>query len=267
MNLASQTARTWQVFGKSVRGASHVRSGAPNQDSIGWLPDPDRETTLLLAVADGHGSPRCPRSDQGARLAVDAAQSLIGELRRGRDPKWLAQELVHRWREHVERHLAETPFDGDRTDPFLAYGTTILAASVSPQSAVFLQLGDGDILTVSANGSVSRLWKPRFLGNETPSLASPDAASEIRIQEISDPEELPELILLSTDGYANSFREDNGFLAVGADILGMLRAEGMAPIQENLETWLREASEFGSGDDVTVGILWRETPPARSYGE
>ena len=27
----------WVVFGKSVRGASHRKSGLPNQDAIGWF--------------------------------------------------------------------------------------------------------------------------------------------------------------------------------------------------------------------------------------
>jgi hypothetical protein len=71
------------------------------------------------------------------------------------------------------------------------------------------------------------------------------------------------LILLSTDGYANSFREDRGFLAVGPDLLQMIRAEGIGPITGKLESWLREASEQGSGEDITLGILWRGGPAPR----
>ena len=78
----------------------------------------------------------------------------------------------------------------------------------------------------------------------------------------SDPDSLPALILVSTDGYANSFREEHGFLAVGVDLMKMIRSEGLGPIRKNLESWLREASELGSGDDVTVGILWREDLPS-----
>src|SRR5690242_8472149 len=68
---------SWQVIGCSVRGPSHERSGLPNQDAIGWSED---STTTVLAVADGHGSAKCFRSDVGSRLAVDAALTVIPEL-------------------------------------------------------------------------------------------------------------------------------------------------------------------------------------------
>ena len=68
---------------------------------------------------------------------------------------------------------------------------------------------------------------------------------------------MPELILLATDGYANSFREDAGFLKVGSDLLGIIRTDGLDKVNENLETWLTETSKAGSGDDITLGILCR----------
>jgi hypothetical protein len=34
----------------------------------------------------------------------------------------------------------------------------------------------------------------------------------------------PALILLATDGYANSFPDEAGFLKVGSDLLGMIRS-------------------------------------------
>ena len=68
-------------------------------------------------------------------------------------------------------------------------------------------------------------------------------------------EEVPALVLLSTDGYANSFEDDGGFLSVGSDLLMMLREHDTAAVQRDLETWLEEASREGSGDDITLGVL------------
>lgn len=262
-----------------------MRSGLPNQDSIGWL-EPRPQGALLAAVADGHGSPRCWRSHYGSRFAVEAAKEVVGSFldqasrdQASLDRRWLdalPQQLVQQWRGRVEEHLREDPlpesFLGDfekrlgraarmtlAATPWVAYGTTLLVAAVTGDSVLYLQLGDGDILTVSSDAQVSRPWDrdERLLGNETTSLATPNAADEMRVRIASGADCLPELILLSTDGYANSFREDDGFLAVGADLVRMIRAEGIGPIDENLEGWLQEASELGSGDDVTVGILWR----------
>jgi len=43
----------WQVVGCSVKGASHVRSGLPNQDAMRWLPEGGVDATVIIAVADG----------------------------------------------------------------------------------------------------------------------------------------------------------------------------------------------------------------------
>ncbi|HLI85481.1 MAG TPA: PP2C family serine/threonine-protein phosphatase [Bryobacteraceae bacterium] len=265
----------WQVLGRSVRGASHLRSGLPNQDAIGWRRNADCAGGVLLAVADGHGSAKCFRSDHGSRFAIDTAMELMAAPG-GLDPEGLPQELVRRWRRSVAKHLAEKPIaastlkqlerklgkDARRAvenDPALAYGSTLVAAMVSDRAVWYLQLGDGDILTVSEDGKVGRPWErgEARIGDETASLATRDAAREVRMRVTSAWEALPALVLLATDGYANSFREDGGFLAVGADLLRMIHTQGIAPVDENLEGWLREASELGSGDDITVGLLWR----------
>ena len=91
----------------------------------------------------------------------------------------------------------------------------------------------------------------------------PAAEREVRVglQKVS--KNFPEMLLLSTDGYSNSFREDAGFLNVGRDILEAIRAEGIERVSEQLEGWLTEATDCGSGDDISVGILCRkhESPP------
>jgi hypothetical protein len=246
----------------------------PNQDAIGWVENADCAGSVLLAVADGHGSAKCFRSHYGSRFAIDAARSLLGAGERP-DPERLPADLVLRWRQSVGRHLDEDPIsarsllqlerklgkDARRSvesDPVLAYGSTLVAALVSESSLFYTQLGDGDILTVSTEGDVSRpLPREDRIGDETASLATLDAAREVQIQISRTPEPMPALILLATDGYAKSFREDDGFLAVGPDLLRIIHTEGIAPITENLELWLKEASELGSGDDITVGVLWR----------
>jgi serine/threonine protein phosphatase PrpC len=265
----------WQVGGRSVRGASHIRSGAPNQDAIAWAKRSNGSEGVLLAVADGHGSAKCFRSDCGSRMAVEAALAVLDPT----EPIAVENtpaELVRRWRNMVRNHLCENPIGTNElqelerklgkaarraveSDPVLAYGSTVLAAAVSETTGLYIQLGDGDILTVSSEGEVARLW-PRdetLLGDETTSLATRNAANAVRVYTTNTTELLPELVLLSTDGYANSFRKDEGFLAVGPDLLEMIRSEGIDAISGQLEPWLREASEQGSGDDVTLGILWR----------
>jgi hypothetical protein len=100
----------------------------------------------------------------------------------------------------------------------------------------------------------------RLFANHTTSLCSPRAADEFRVgfQLLDTHSPQPALILVSTDGYANSFKDERGFLRVGPDLLQMLRTEGVEPVRDCLPVWLEEASRLGSGDDVTVGLLYRE---------
>lgn len=279
----------WRVIGQSVRGASHVRMELPNQDAIYWQPESETGPPLILAVSDGHGSAKCFRSDAGSRLAVNTAievlQEFLASLSELTGPsavkRWtkdnLPREIVHRWRDAVADDLSDDPFTSAEMDqleaqksvgrrreavlnPIIAYGATLLTVLVTETFILYLQLGDGDILTVSKTGEVSRPPLPadeRLFANETTSLCSRDSWRDFRsyFQVITGPP--PALILASTDGYANSFSDEAGFLQVGADILKMLRSDGLDTVNEEMKTWLTEVSQKGSGDDITLGILCR----------
>lgn len=234
-----------------------------------------------MAVADGHGNAGSFRSGAGAEMAVQTATGLLRELP-GRGPEgglaalasdWLPRQLVARWREAVIGHLASNPFSTADLEIVEArsmaaqnlealwqvYGSTVLGVLATATYVVYVQLGDGDILIVSAAGKVTRPWPrdPRLLGVETTSLCGQEACPDTRVMVQAITGDAPALVLLATDGYANSFREDEGFLRIGADILDIIRQEGMERVGHSLEGWLSEASECGSGDDITMGILCR----------
>jgi hypothetical protein len=279
----------WRALGHSVRGRTHERSGTPNQDAIHWLPYASDRLPLILTLADGHGSRRSFRSETGARLAVETAAQVIGDFLQGQSQtgslsatkraaeEWLPRALVRGWSTAVESHLASHPLSAQEfsllradltsatrrantTNMQLAYGTTLLAVAVTETFILYLQLGDGEILKVSEAGEVSRpLPKDeRLFANETTSLCSEDAWRDFRVsfQVVSNTP--PALILLSTDGYPNSFRDESGFLRVGSDILELIRAGGLETVNNQIESWLKEATYAGSGDDVTLGLICSE---------
>jgi serine/threonine protein phosphatase PrpC len=263
----------WRVLGRSVRGTSHRRRDLPNQDAIGWATTSAGD--LTLAVADGHGSSACFRSGTGSQLAVRVALELLAELAGRLDFKQeflddieddVKDQLVTRWRDAVADHLSRNPFDAHdisllgRRSSFTAYGSTLLAAMADDSQLFLLQIGDGDILLVSGVGRVTRPWPrdERLLGVETTSLCTEDAARNIRLRVEPLSSASPRLVLLCTDGYANSFRSDSGFLKVGTDLLEMIGEDGLEAVERDLEGWLEEASKLGSGDDVTVGLLFRD---------
>ena len=264
------------MIGKSVRGASHCRSGMTNQDNIYWYPEQRASDTVMIAVSDGHGSPRCFRSDRGAWFAVKAAigslkkfncdqntcQSLTDITQTAKDK--LPREIITRWRHSVESHYKIYPFSECESQilknlsQFYAYGATVISVCVTPSFILYIQLGDGDILTVSAKGEVERPLPvdTRLFANETTSLCATQAWADFRFWVHTDLDNLPDMILLSTDGYANSFKDDSGFLKAARDIWEILRSDGKDYVQKHLEEWLNETSEGGSGDDITVGLVF-----------
>jgi serine/threonine protein phosphatase PrpC len=282
----------WQVFGKSVRGAAHVRSGQPGQDDISWIEPSDSFAFPILTVADGHGSSKAFRSDKGAKFAVELAANEVKDFLLAQvdlsnlsaikriAAEGLPQELVKHWTSAVHKNLAMEPLtpaelsalevkDGKAAreavekNPLLAYGSTVLVVAVTELFVLYLQLGDGDIVCVSEEGEPTRPMPKdeRLFGNETTSLCAPGAWKDFRVnfQVISGRH--PELIMLSTDGYANSYKNDAGFLKVGPDILQTIRSEGVEKVKQNLNDWLTETSEKGSGDDITIGLIVRTDPP------
>lgn len=281
----------WQAIGRTVCGATHQRVGQTNQDSITWYPIFEPGPPLVMAVSDGHGSAKSFRSHWGSAFAVEIAREVIREvLKPPPTPiseaelshvkrlleERLPGELVRNWEARVRAHFELDPFSdaelekvssGDTTvslknldeNPLLAYGATLITVLVTQDFIAYAQLGDGDILTVSYDGEVSRPLPDdeRLFANETTSLCTKNAWSDFRtgFQVITNSP--PALILVSTDGYSNSFLDDTSFLKVGSDLLKLLRAESLSKISDSLEGWLVQASQEGSGDDITLGIICR----------
>jgi serine/threonine protein phosphatase PrpC len=278
----------WHGTGKTVQGASHIRVGLPNQDAIEQWPESNEGPPFILAVSDGHGSAKSFRSHEGARFAVKTAIEVmqaflegehdfsnVAALKRTVD-EHLPKRLVHEWRTAVETHLAENPFEADEkwaqlvetegataqkaveANPLLAYGATLLTVLVTESFILYLQLGDGDILCVDANGETTRPLPTdeKLIANETTSLCSPNAWEEVRVRLVTS-ENPPALILATTDGYANSFTSEREFLRLGSDYLQMIRYDGISQVEQELGAILKEASEIGSGDDITLGIIKR----------
>ena len=188
----------------------------------------------------------------------------------------MPRELVKRWMDAVADAISDAPIRKDElkrlgmiksnearrkvaTNPIIAYGATILSVIITECYMVFLQLGDGDILVVSEDGEVMRpLPKDeRLFANETTSLCSPYAWRDFRVRFQTIINSLPALILVSTNGYSNSFEKDEEFLKVGPDILDRLRLDGLDVVNASLESWLLDVSRQGSGDDITLGIICR----------
>ena len=270
--MVGQGERMWAVGGRSVMGASHVDFRIPNQDAIAWGPREGRGPAVVLAAADGHGASVHFRSGVGAHIAVDVATKVLAE--EITDPAWMAatdasrllaikRRIVAGWREQVLADVATRPLErsaGRASDPFLPYGTTLVAAAVAGQAIVLLQIGDGDLLLGMADGTMVRPLPSDegLVGEQTYSLCQPDAEARMRARIFAASDGDCDFIMLSTDGLSKSLRDESAFRELASFWRKTVAAEGLIPVTDRLDQWLSDASRKGSGDDITLGFIARQ---------
>ena len=261
--------RLWTAVGGCVRGANHIRNNMPCQDA---LRIEKTEHFYIVNVSDGHGSAGCPYSDEGAQAAVDAAYAVFTSVFAGKGDHfhtissnkdiWLPKQIEQYWKNailaiHKEKGREEY---SQENFPYELYGATLLSLIAADNFIFALQLGDGDILSampVSNEVNVDWVIPPDdSLGPETNSLCQNNCWQYMKTRLIPIlPNDKAPMFMLSTDGYANSFYNNDGFKQAGADFYNLLCEHGLSHIEENIESWLMESSAKGSGDDITVAII------------
>jgi Protein phosphatase 2C len=288
----------WRVFTAVVRGAAHEIAGRPLQDAAGFLAGPPGDARwLALAVADGHGGYPHFRSARGSELAIEAALALAAEFgpllatAPAAAPVYLAARedlvpgLIGRWQQAVADDLADNPLAGDEQlmlaadDPIIAYGSTLLLAVLAAPWLVLCQIGDGDMVMVSADGvaSVPVPHDPRLDGHTTTSLCQFDAAEAFRIAVVNLPDSAVAALLLASDGFGNAQTADPWYQLVGGDIVRLAAERGADWVGAQLPVWAaRCASAEGSGDDTALALLLSDpatgeagwpVPPAGSLAD
>ncbi len=278
MSGPRETAAAWSAVTASVRGASHDRTGLPNQDAVRVADVEGRTLGVVAAVADGHGGSRYVRSATGSSVAVDiacdVAREVLQELGGNPDTKnirdalagRIAPAVVQQWRDRVRGDHDLHPFTDEESargganlaaDPYIAYGCTLIVALMGPTWVGLLQIGDGDALVVEPDGSVASPipTDDRLVGGETTSLCLPGAVNDARIAVRRAP--LPELVVLASDGYGNSFESPRWREESGAGFLEAVRRDGLDHVATKLPGWLNDSAQAG-GDDVTM-VLARRT--------
>ena len=149
-----------------VKGATHVRNQMPCQDNKRIVEISDK--IAIVAVADGHGSSKCPRSDRGSMIAVNSfyevmknylkvygedeagRSNLITFLNREGDMRF-AQDVCEEWQARVKQSFYKNKVEGMTDEEgnikwpsvFSLYGTTLLGMLVTDSFVFSFQIGDG----------------------------------------------------------------------------------------------------------------------------
>ena len=211
------------LFGKSVKGATHARNGMPLQDS--FKIDEVSEDVTIIAVADGHGSEKCPKSKNGSQIAVNAfckvmrdylqnyenQDELITYLNREGELKF-SQDVCQEWQRRVRKSFNDSKAEKPKLEDgsvnwksvYQMYGTTLIGLLITSTFIFAFQIGDGDAVMVDGETISPIVESEKMLGTETHSLSKMDAwrkaVSVVRRKE--DTEGMPYLYMLSTDGFS-----------------------------------------------------------------
>jgi len=274
-----------QIYGVSVQGASHVRNQTPCQDNFKQLQVSDH--AVILAVADGHGSASCPYSKTGSKIAVNVFCAIMEDLLNGfvdneeqlltylnrEGELTIAQDIDAEWKRRVwKAHIdnkREKPLDDngeiDKAAVYKQYGTTLLGLFITERYIFAFQLGDGDMVYVDASGVQPIIEGDKILGTETHSLCKLDAwkkaISMIRMREEI---ETPHLFMISTDGFSNSYRTQDEYFVSCKDYYALILEHGFEAVAGQIKDWLKETSELGSGDDITLALAYFASPEVRA---
>ena len=263
--------RRWQISHGQVTGAMHFKTQSPCQDAIKYKKLEDG--SLICAVADGHGSKACPYSKEGAELATQIAVALIEEvvfyntplqiypLLRQTGEVLLPQEIERKWKEavtHQHQIKGRVPLEGRAL--YGLYGTTLMLLYVTASFVFSLQIGDGDIICVDERGNVDYVIEPtKTFGVETQSLCNTTCWRYFKTTCKPLTKALKEtLFMMSTDGYANSFIHQEAFFEAGRDYMTYIKKGKIQELEKALPKWLSEATSVGSGDDITLALIYRE---------
>lgn len=266
-----------------VKGAAHKRNGLPCQDSKKIVEI--SEQIVIIAVADGHGSKKCPRSDRGSTIAVntfcevmknylqsygtdeEGLSNLITFLNREGELRF-AQNICEEWQTRVKQSYYKKKADGMLDEKgkikwpavYSLYGTTLLGVLLTDSFVFSFQIGDGDISLVTEKEVFTLVESEKFLGTETHSLSNPDAwqkaVSSVHRRDSENKNFC--MYMLSTDGFSNSHASEVDFQKTCIEYFEMIRDHGAEAIQANLKKWLTETSELGCGDDITVVMAYYE---------
>lgn len=266
------------IYGKSVKGASHIRSGMPCQDSFRIEEvSPDLS---ILAIADGHGSDKSPKSKNGSMIAVNVFCSVMsnyllnysmslndlvtylnrdGQLKFSQD---ICEEWQRRVRESYNKSKEEKPLNEDGSvkweEVYRLYGTTLLGLLVTKTFVFAFQIGDGDIVMVDKESISPVVETEKILGTETHSLSKVDAwkraVTVVRRRDVEAGK--PYLYMMSTDGFVNSYLSEADHEKSCRDYYDMIAEHGFDAVCGNMEKWLTETSELGCGDDITLVLMY-----------
>jgi len=239
----------YKSFAVSVLGGSHIKSGTVCQDASNFYDD---ESVSIAVVADGHGDSSCFRSDLGAKFAVACTTRGIQQFVKEHEAlfkkgvsknsdfpshreleKLLREKLIKQtvasWNKAVMENYQANPFKEEELENVSekyrrryenketinkAYGTSLIAAAITPWFWFAYHIGDGRFSVLYSDGSGGQPvpWDPKCYLNVTTSICDDDVLDrELGVRtylSLKEDKEIPVAFFLCSDGIDDNYPAD-----------------------------------------------------------
>ena len=278
----------FKVFHISERGESHLHDGRVCQDSSADFSD---ACGTVAVVSDGHGGSDYIRSQIGSAMACEAAVKNIRQLFENipaevflSEPDTILRQLeaaiINDWNESVRSHYEANPFMEEELNrvseraaaAYLsghwierAYGATLIAAAVTKDYWLGIQIGDGKCIAVDEKGTCMQPvpWDEKCFLNQTTSISGSDALRDFRH---FYSERIPAAVFIGSDGIDDSFKNEEDMYDFYKTILYAFSITDYAQAVEELKAYLPRLSREGSADDVSIAA-WMDMRVLRTVVE
>lgn len=272
------------AFSATEIGYNHLKNNKICEDASGSYDNGDLHVAV---IADGHGSDNYPRTDRGARFAVDSAIRCIVEFVENADPDQvvvderhayalltqLAKSILREWYQAVEEDYCNNPFEEKELEKVSekykkrylaeqesdrrvekAYGCTLIAYAITKNYSFGLQIGDGKCVLIDRMGNFTEPipWDEECQMNVTTSICDSDAIDEFRFH-VS--EFAPSAVFCGSDGIDDSYANPEEMYALYRSIIKIFIEHGIEVGENEIKEYLPVLTKRGSGDDVSVATV------------
>ena len=136
-----------------------------------------------------------------------------------------------------------------------AYGTTMIAVTMTHDFWFGIHIGDGKCIAVNSNGEFKQPvpWDERCFLNSTTSICDSDAIDEFRH---FYSEKLPSALFVGSDGIDDCFSNNQQLNNLYKTVLYSFATTDFNEALDGLSEYLPRLSAKGSGDDVSVAAIF-----------
>ncbi|MYC32802.1 MAG: protein phosphatase 2C domain-containing protein [Chloroflexi bacterium] len=255
----------WRIATATAPGSSHLREDIPNQDAVACrLIEVGEGEVVVAAVADGAGS--APRSDEGSRVAADAAvATIVDGTNRQPAAAFVESHAEALLRSAVKQAKIEVERYGRRHNvPVRELACTLIVAFASDSLMTAAQVGDGAVVAFNiGSGAATTLCEAHSgeYANETTFITSRSRPHEIASVGCASGYDYDSLALI-TDGLQNlalKMPEREAFMGFWNPMLqDLAHTDEPEAVPGRLHAFISgERVQSRTGDDVTIAIAAR----------